>query len=271
MKKIFILGLFLLFLAACDDVEKLESGLQFADDTTGTGEEAMLGDLVSLHFTGWIIMDSTDLFNDWKDDSVNAKGYIGSSRDMNKPVKFLLGSGNFIKGVDEGIEGMKAGGTRTIIIPSYLAYGEQGYGPIPPNSSLKIVVQLLDTKKMEQVKQWEADTSKAITTKSGLKYVVINEGKGDDADSGDVVFVHYTGWLKDGTKFDSSVERDDPITITLGRGMVIPGLEEGIDLLKEGSKVKLIIPPSLAYGERAMGKIPSNSTLIFDIEVVDVK
>ncbi|MFZ1281290.1 MAG: FKBP-type peptidyl-prolyl cis-trans isomerase, partial [Ignavibacteriaceae bacterium] len=84
------------------------------------------------------------------------------------------------------------------------------------------------------------------------------------------IVVHYSGFLLDGTKFDSSVERDEPLTFMAGVGQVIPGWDEGLLLLKKGSKARLVIPDSLAYGDRDLGKIPPKSTLVFDVEIVDV-
>jgi hypothetical protein len=110
-----------------------------------------------------------------------------------------------------------------------------------------------------------------ITTESGLKYIVIKEGNGKKAEKGTAVEVHYTGTLIDGKKFDSSLDRGQPFEFILGEGQVIKGWDEGIALMKEGGKLKLIIPPDLAYGNRAVGDlIPANSTLIFDVELLSV-
>jgi peptidylprolyl isomerase len=196
---------------------------------------------------------------------------IGNSKMRNQPVKFVLGTGSFIKGSDEGLVGMKVGSRRTLIIPSELAYGEQGIGPIPPNTDIKLVVEVLDTRERIIVEMWDVDSTLFNTTTSGLRYAVLREGEGGFADSGKVVTVHYSGYLEDGTKFDSSVERDEPFSFLLGMGQVIPGWDEGIKLMKKGSKVRLLIPPNLAYGEVELEKIPANSTLIFDIELLDIQ
>ncbi len=108
------------------------------------------------------------------------------------------------------------------------------------------------------------------TTDSGLQYAILEEGDGEQPDDGQVVAVHYTGWLEDGTSFDSSVDRGQPISFALGRRMVIPGWDEGIALLKVGDKARLVIPSDLAYGEAGRPGIPPNSTLVFDVELVSV-
>src|SRR5688572_20980859 len=93
------------------------------------------------------------------------------------------------------------------------------------------------------------------TTESGLQYVITEEGTGEQPQPGDVVQVHYTGTLADGTKFDSSLDRGEPIAFSLGMGQVIPGWDEGIGLMKVGDKAKLVIPPELAYGEQGAGGV----------------
>ncbi len=111
-----------------------------------------------------------------------------------------------------------------------------------------------------------------MKTSSGLEYVEVEAGTGAQAVAGKVVSVHYTGKLLDGTVFDSSVTRGEPITFPLGKGNVIKGWDEGIALMKVGGKAKLTIPPNLAYGERgAGGVIPPNATLVFDVELVSMK
>lgn len=255
------------------EIKSLESGLQFMDDSLGTGREAKAGDLVSIHFKGWMVpKDSAgELFTDWSTDQTKNMLSLGDSKMRNQPIKFVLNSGSFIKGTDEGIIGMKAGGVRTMIIPSKLAYGEAGVGFIPPNTDLKVVIELLDVKDKGVAKMWEVDSTLFKTTASGLKYAIISHGDGPMIDSGKVVTVNYSGYLQDGTLFDSSVERDEPIQFVVGQGQVIPGWDEGMRLLKKGDKARFIIPPQLGYGEMQLEKIPANSTLIFDTEIVDVK
>ena len=113
---------------------------------------------------------------------------------------------------------------------------------------------------------------KIVTTNSGLKYEDIKVGTGATAEKGDTVEVHYTGWLKDGKKFDSSKDRGQPFVFPLGAGRVIKGWDEGVQGMKVGGTRKLIIPPDLGYGARgAGGVIPPNAELTFEVELLKVQ
>jgi FKBP-type peptidyl-prolyl cis-trans isomerase FkpA len=108
-----------------------------------------------------------------------------------------------------------------------------------------------------------------MSTESGLLYQVETQGEGAMPVDTDVVKVHYVGTLSDGTQFDSSIERGEPATFPLNR--VIPGWTEGVQLMKVGSKYKFVIPPELAYGDQDSPAIPANSTLIFEVELLDIE
>lgn len=111
---------------------------------------------------------------------------------------------------------------------------------------------------------------KTITTESGLKYTIYQRGTGELAQMGDIVKVHYVGKLENDSIFDSSRKRGEPLRFKLGAGQVIKGWEEGISHMRVGDKAKLVIPPELAYGDRELPGIPANSTLIFDVELMEV-
>lgn len=120
-------------------------------------------------------------------------------------------------------------------------------------------------------KYYVPSSGKEITTASGLKYVDIMAGQGPNPTKGQTVTVHYTGKLENGTVFDSSVEQGQPIEFPIGTGRVIKGWDEGLMTMKVGGKRRLIIPSSLGYGARGQGKIPPNSTLIFDVELLGAR
>jgi peptidylprolyl isomerase len=111
-----------------------------------------------------------------------------------------------------------------------------------------------------------------VTTASGLKYIEIKVGTGLAPKTGQICAMDYTGWLTNGTKFDSSHDHGKPYPVPLGMGRVIKGWDEGISTMKMGGQRRLIVPPQLGYGERGMGGvIPPNATLIFDVELVSIQ
>ncbi|MDA0787756.1 MAG: FKBP-type peptidyl-prolyl cis-trans isomerase [Proteobacteria bacterium] len=122
----------------------------------------------------------------------------------------------------------------------------------------------------------DSNAQDTITTSSGLRYVEHDAGAGEKAKAGDHVIVHYTGWLyvdgEKGSKFDSSVDRGQPFNFPLGAGRVIGGWDEGVAGMRPGGKRTLIIPPALGYGARgAGGVIPPNATLMFDVELIEIR
>lgn len=232
------------------------SGLKYTITQHGRGIQPKVGDRVAVHYTGRLI-DSTK---------------FDSSYDRGKPFEFNLGEGRVIKGWDEGIALLRQGDKATFVIPSHIGYGERAMGSIPPNSTLVFDVELVEVKQKINAVPYDVSGKDTLTTASGLKYIMIKQGAGTNAAAGNTVRVHYTGYLTDGKKFDSSVERDEPIEFPLGQGKVIKGWEEGIALLNPGGKARLIIPYELAYGEKGRPPIiPEKATLVFDVELVEVK
>ena len=236
------------------------SGLQYTETKTGSGPQAQRGDLVSVHYRGRLD-DGTEFDN---------------SYDRGQPFQFVLGRGNVIAGWDEGIALMKEGGQATLVVPSSLAYGGHGAGGvIPPNATLTFDVELVAVQPGPEgapVSPTAVDPAEFTTTNSGLKFVDLVVGSGAVPQPGQTVTAHYTGWMLDGTKFDSSLDRGVPLSFPIGQGNVIAGWDEGLATMKVGGKRQLVIPPELAYGANgAGGIIPPNATLIFEVELLDVK
>lgn len=116
------------------------------------------------------------------------------------------------------------------------------------------------------------DSDGFYVTRSGLKFKDLVKGQGARPQTGQTVVVHYTGWLVDGQKFDSSVDRGEPFVFVIGQGNVIKGWDEGVKGMQVGGKRRLTIPPRLGYGEKGAGEsIPPNATLIFEVELLGIK
>ncbi len=147
------------------------------------------------------------------------------------------------------------------------------------NLHINKVIIVIKTKSMKKVILFifvfalslYAQSKDTVTTATGLKYIVVKKGNGKKSEAGKMAEVHYTGWLLDGKKFDSSHDRNDPFEFTLGAKQVIAGWDEGVALMRIGDLFRMILPPELAYGERGAGEIiPSNATLVFDVELLGV-
>lgn len=233
------------------------SGLKYKVTSPTKGEKPKPGDKVTVHYTGKLTNDTV----------------FDSSVKRGQPFQFTLGKGQVIKGWDEGIALLHKGEKALLYIPAELGYGAQSMGKIPANSTLVFEVELIDFAAAPVIKPYNVAGKDTLTTASGLKYIMVKTNpEGTKAESGKQVSVHYTGFLADGSKFDSSVERGQPIAFPLGTGQVIKGWDEGIALMRTGEQARLVIPYQLAYGEAGRAPIiPPKATLIFDVELVGVQ
>jgi peptidylprolyl isomerase len=182
-----------------------ESGLIVEILEKGNGPTPSQGDLVKVHYTG-TLKSTGEKFD--------------SSVDRGEPIEFPIGVGRVIQGWEEGISQLNRGSKARLIIPANMAYGAKGKGTIPPNSDLIFEVELIDFKEGPKPIVHEVFSTEGKTvnkTATGLEYCVIDEGKGPKPIAGDVVTVHYYGYLKaSGDKFDSSFERGEPFKVSLG-------------------------------------------------------
>ena len=237
--------------------KSVQSGIEIFDEKTGTGTELRTGMELTFHYTGWLV-------NGHK---------FGSSKDMGKSAKAVLGLGRMIKGLELGLESLKQGGVRWLRISPSMAYGPVPMTDIPANSTLIFRIQADNVHFDEEMAALmdffpNVDAIKWVEAHEGLKYFIEKEGRGSPVKSGEVIKAHYTGWLSDGSKFDSSRDRGEPISLQLGAGRVIRGWDLGLEGMKPGEKRLLLIPPSLGYGSRGGGPIPPDATLIFAVEMM---
>ncbi|MBN1872807.1 MAG: FKBP-type peptidyl-prolyl cis-trans isomerase [Anaerolineae bacterium] len=234
-----------------------DSGLKYYDFIEGSGDIPSLGDIVTSDFTVWL-EDGTKL---------------DSSIDRGEPLVFQIGANHIIPGWEEGIVSMQVGGQRQLVVPPELGYGEEGLGDfIPPNTTLIFEVELLDTREGPPASPKEIREELYETTESGLKYYDLEVGDGLTPETGQLVSVHYTGWLTDGLQFDSSLLYGEPFTFALGAGEVIDGWEEGMATMKVGGLRQLVVPAELGYGATGAGDIiPPNATLIFEVELLEIQ
>jgi FKBP-type peptidyl-prolyl cis-trans isomerase FkpA len=270
---------------------KTASGLYYTIEKEGTGEKIKSGLSVTVNYTG--------MFIDGKKFDSNTDPEFKHTT----PFDLEVGVGHVIKGWDEGLQLLKKGSKATLYIPSVLAYGSMGRGQqMPPNAILIFEVEVLkvvteeEKKKEAEEKQKAAQADaakqnaiddkllqdyfaknniKATKTASGMYYVITQKGLCENAKPGKKVTMNYTGKLLDGTVFDSNTDpakgHVQPFTFTLGQGMVIKGWDEGVQLLKLGSRGTFYIPSSLGYGSQGAGaSIPANAVLVFDVEVTGI-
>ena len=236
--------------------KQLVPGVEFFDEKTGNGPSTKPGSKVQIHFSGWTL--SGRKFN--------------TSKKFGKPMEAIIGINKFIPGFEAGLENLKPGGVRWLKVKPAMGYGAKSFAMIPPNATLLFKIELVKTEIDETIAEtmdFFPDTS-ALTFqegKEGLRFAVIKAGEGEDvATVSKKVRVHYTGWLTNGTKFDSSRDRDQIFEFPLGAGKVIRGWDLGVEGMLPGEKRVLLIPPGLGYGSRGAGPIPGDATLIFIVE-----
>lgn len=222
----------------------LGNGVMVEPLKVGTGAQIGADDVVSLKYAIW---DKTGRLLDCTQRS--GRNFSGKLDALNW---------TFLKSV---VSSMKVGGIVRAEVPNALVEQTQ--------SDSVWELELVSVKQIKMPKFRQLAKDKVVTTQSGLQYEVIEQGEGDSPKKFNTVSANYTGWLTDGTMFDSSHARGEPSEFPLGR--VIAGWTEGLQLMKPGASFLFQIPPELGYGAKQSGKIPANSTLIFLVELVAVK
>ncbi|MCX4510107.1 FKBP-type peptidyl-prolyl cis-trans isomerase [Streptomyces sp. NBC_01619] len=241
----------------------------------GKGQTLKKGDQAQVNYLGQL----------WDGDKP-----FDNSFDRGEPFPVTIGGGGVIEGWQKALDGQKVGSRLEVSIPPALGYGATGQGDIPPNATLVFVMDIVKgttlptTAKGTDVAQDNLDLPKIGTNTDGKapsitvpqkpaptklvsNYVI--EGSGPAVKAGDTVAVQYKGVLwKDGKEFDSSYSKGAPVTFPLAS--VIPGWSKGLEGKKVGSRVLLVVPPDMAYGDQARGPIPAKSTLVFSVDILAV-
>lgn len=287
MKKIFLLSLVLgVLFTSCQQQTKTKSYDGYAQSSTGLyynfyqqneGENPQIMDVLDVMLSC----------------SINDTAVLIPENRMILPMMESLFAGD----IYEGFKMMHKGDSASFMVRADSTFITLFGSPMPNVFSIDDLMRFeirlndfypeseMQAKQIEYMKEnYSAETANAeqklseyfknnnITAKetaSGLNYVITKEGNGEKPSVGTLIKVHYTGKLLDGTVFDSSVNRNEPFQFVLGIGQVIPGWDEGLQLLSKGSKAVLYIPYYLAYGDRGAGTIPPFSTLIFEVELID--
>lgn len=256
------------------------TGLSYVMHKSNKGPKLKLDDVVTLNLK-YITSKDSLVFDSWK---------------MGKPIQLKIAKSSFKGDLMDGLTLLTVGDSASFLINADSLFTKTFGAPRPAfidsSSFLSFTVKVISTttdaalkaeelkaekenamKENEIIAKYIADKQMTPSkSSSGLMYVISEPGTGEQAQAGKTVKVHYTGRLLDGTKFDSSLDRNEPIEFKLGQGMVIKGWDEGIALLKVGGKALLIIPSNLAYGSRgAGGVIPPFSPLTFEVELVSVQ
>jgi peptidylprolyl isomerase len=215
-------------------------GLGIRDVQPGVGPKAKVGDFVTVDYTATVA------------------GKTFESTQGRPPYRFMVGKGEAIVGLEQGVTGMQKGGTRMLTIPPQLAFGDMPVAGLPAGATLSVKVHLLNVERTGEKKMVEIQE--------------VAPGHGTvAAKAGDQVEIHYTGTFTNGTKFDSSRDRGQTFSFKLGGGQVIKGFDLGVTGMKVGERRKVTIPPEFGYGDRGAGNvIPPGATLMFDIELVSL-
>lgn len=244
------------------DLEETDSGLFYHDVVVGEGPQPTTESIVELHYTLWL-PDGT---------------LLADTRQSGQVPNWDLAQATLIPGFSEGLLGMREGGTRVLVVPPDLGYGEAGTpdGAIPPNSGLVFRIELLTVTSSFDVNDVVFADELSVTiddlqeTQSGLYYYDAVVGDGAQPTDQSTVEVHFTLWLPDATLVTDTRESGEAATFDLGLENLILGFEEGVLGMKEGGTRILVLPPELAYGETGNEEIPPHSGVVMRVELLTV-
>jgi FKBP-type peptidyl-prolyl cis-trans isomerase FkpA len=275
LQKISLFAVSIMILAACNSNRvEVKDGLKYQfHEQAGKSKIAKMGDIITFHLK-----------------LINAKdSVLKNSYKEGAPIIAQVQKAQFKGAFEQGLMLLAKGDSATFFVPVDSLF--KGYPQLPPvftkGTDVRFVVRVVDVQSEADFKvsrSKDADKQKAIDaatiasiiaknkmtnvqkTESGLNYVITTEGNGPQVAAGDSITVKYTGKLSSGKEFESNV-----FPLQVGRGMVIPGWDEGLQKFKQGGKGTLLIPSGLAYGDQGNPTIPANSVLVFDVEILSVK
>lgn len=231
------------------------SSFSQTDTTLGTGTQASNTNVVGIRYTAWLY-------------SASAADHKGTKIDTNltgvTPYVFVLGAGAVVKGLDQGVAGMRIGGQRTLILPASLAFGAGGTATVPANAGMVFDVQLTDVQTLAEAPAYAA-----------VDNVV---GTGATATTGSTASVKYSAYLYSssaadhkGILVDTNTKASTNFAFKLGAGQVISGFDQGVTGMKVGGQRTVTMPSKQAYGTTGSGGIPGNSGMVFTIELISVQ
>lgn len=234
-------------------LETTSSGLKYKVEKPGDGKQPEPGDLVAVHYIG--MLENEEIFD--------------NSYKQGTPLTFNHGVGQVIKGWDEALGKIREGGKITVVVPPELGYGQREVKNIPPNSTLYFQIELLEVERNENFEPFSTAGKDTLETASGIRYIIVDSGMGEQPDTTSWAYLHFTGYLPSDQIFDASILRGEPVRMNPGAGKVIPAWDEIVQLMRPDAKFHIIVPPELGYGDKGLpGVVPPASALKFDLELL---
>ncbi len=237
------------------NMDTTQTGLVYQITDPGNGLKPEPGDLVAVHYIGQLKNGTT----------------FDNSYTREEPLAFNYGVGQVIRGWDEAIGMMSEGGSARLVVPPNLGYGNRRVLDIPPNSTLYFKIELVEIQPNKSFSTFNTANLDTLQTNSGIRYMIVDSGRGLTPDTSSWAYLHYTGYLPDQRIFDASKLRGEPVRINPGAEDVIPAWDEMVQKMKVGGRYHIIVPPELGYGAAGLpGVVPPGTELRFDLELIHV-